>query len=334
MATISHHHVIACASGLRAKGLDPAPLYSRAAIHPRLLTDAQKRVHTDQVARLFKSVMEALDDEFMGFTAKPMRFGIFATMAELVSRCRTLGDLLRRAADFYNLVGDDVKMSLQSDGPYARFNIDMSSPQFDREHFLREFLLVIWHRFPSWFIGSAIPLLETHFSFSKPKHLSELEIMFPARLYFNQPCNSLVFDASELQRPLIRSSYELEKYLHNAPADFMTIPGSEANLERQLMRYLLDPREGGIRSISLEQAAAFLGVSQQTLHRRLLAEGTSFQTIKDSLRRERAIALLLEGDYSVEEISARLGFGEARSFTRAFKLWTGVSPRQYRKSHQ
>lgn len=334
MATISHHHVIACASGLRAKGLDPMPLYSRAAIHPKLLAGVKKRVHTDQVARLFKSVMEALDDEFMGFTSRPMRVGMFATMAELVSRCRTLGDLLKRAADFYNLVGNDVKMSLQTDGPYARFNIDMMSPHFDTEHFLREFLLVIWHRFPSWYLGDAIPLLETHFSFKKPQHLSELEIMFPAKLYFNQPSNSLVFEATELQRPLIRSAYELEKYLHNAPADFMTIPGSEANLERQLMRYLLDPREGGVRPISLEQAAAFLGISQQTLHRRLLAEGTSFQTIKDSLRRERAISLLLEGGSSVEEISARLGFGEARSFTRAFKLWTGVSPRQYRKTHQ
>lgn len=334
MATICHHHVITSTAGLRARGVEANPLYARAAIHPRLLDDQNKRVHTDQVARLFKSVMETLDDEFMGFTAHPMRVGIFATMAELVSRCRTMGELLNKAADFYNLVGSDVSMSLEQSDVYARFNIHFAKPALDGEHFLREFLLVIWHRFPSWFVGSAIPLIETHFTFAKPAHLSELKVMFPARLYFNQPTNCLVFDAAELQRPLIRTAYELDNFLQNAPADFMTIPGSEGNLERQLMRYLVDPRGGGVRPISLQQAAKFLGISQQTLHRKLLAEGTSFQTIKDSLRREKAISLLLEGAHSVEEISALLGFGEARSFTRAFKVWTGVSPREYRKTHQ
>lgn len=333
MATICNHHVITSTAGLRARNMDASSLYARAAIHPRLLSDQTKRVHTDQVARLFKSVMVNLDDEFMGFTRHPMRVGIFATMAELVSRTRTLGDLLQRAADFYNLIGSDLTMSLQQSGRYARFNIDFAHPEYDAAHFLREFLLVIWHRFPSWFVGSAIPLIETHFTFAVPAHLSELRVMFPAALYFDQPSNSLVFEASELQRPLIRSAYELENYLENAPADFMTIPGSEANLERQLMRYLVDPLEGGVRSISLEQAATYLGISQQTLHRRLLAEGTSFQSIKDSLRREKAISLLLQGGYSVEKISEMLGFGEARSFTRAFKVWTGVSPRQYRNSH-
>lgn len=334
MATICHHHVIASTSGLRKAGLDASSLYARAAIHPRLLDDDSKRVHTDQVARLFKSVMVALDDEFMGFTSSPMRVGIFATMAELVSRCRTLGELLERAANFYNLLGGDIVMSLIQGDRYARFNIDFREPEKDSQHFLREFLLVIWHRFPSWFVGSPIPLIETHFTFAKPRHFSELRVMFPADLYFDQASNSLVFDASELRRPLIRSAYELEKYLDNAPADFMTIPGTESSLERQLIRYLVDPLEGGVRAINLEQAANYFGLSQQTLHRRLLQEGTSFQSIKDSLRREKAISLLLDSKHSVEDISALLGFREARSFTRAFKVWTGVSPRQYRNIHQ
>jgi len=334
MATISHHHVITSTAGLRACGMSADPLYARAAIHPKLLEDDRKRIHTDQVARLFKSVMESLNDEFMGFTTRPLKLGVFATMAELVSRCKTLGELLYKAAHFYNLVTDDIKMSLHANDMYARFNIEMLSPDCDPQHFLREFLLVIWHRFPSWYVGAALPLIETHFTFSKPKHFSELKIMFPSKLYFDQPSNCLIFDAAELQRPLIRSAYELEKYLDKAPADFMTIPGSEADLERQIMRYLTDPLEGGVRPIGLSQAASFLGMSQQTLHRRLLEEGTTFQSIKDSLRREKAISLLLKGSLSVEEISALLGFNEARSFTRAFKLWTGVSPRQYRQSHR
>ena len=59
MATISHHHVITSTAGLRACGMNADPLYARAAIHPKLLEDDRKRIHTDQVAQLFKSVMES-----------------------------------------------------------------------------------------------------------------------------------------------------------------------------------------------------------------------------------------------------------------------------------
>jgi AraC-like DNA-binding protein len=69
------------------------------------------------------------------------------------------------------------------------------------------------------------------------------------------------------------------------------------------------------------------------LYRKLQLEGTSYQKIKDNIRRERSIELLVQHDLSVDNISEIIGFSEARSFTRAFRTWTGLSPRQYRTLH-
>jgi AraC-like DNA-binding protein len=67
--------------------------------------------------------------------------------------------------------------------------------------------------------------------------------------------------------------------------------------------------------------------------RRLDANGTSFQAIKDGLRRDIAIRDLQGGQKSTEEISQDVGFSTAANFHRAFKRWTGATPSSYRRSN-
>jgi AraC-like DNA-binding protein len=54
--------------------------------------------------------------------------------------------------------------------------------------------------------------------------------------------------------------------------------------------------------------------------------------IKDEMRRDLAIDYLLISNRNITNISTVLGFSEPRSFTRAFKQWTGVSPSKYIES--
>ncbi len=331
MATICQHHVIACLHGIRQRKLSETRLMETAGINPQRVSGKQQRIHTDQVARLFKAVQQVLNDEFMGFTRQPCKVGVFATMSELVSRCNTLGELLSKAIHFYSLVSEDIQMRLETQGRCAVFEFTMSHPALDPLHFMTEFWLVIWHRFPSWYIGQPIRLRETHFAFPQPSHLTELSIMFPSRLQFNCDVNRLVFDQDYLNKPLVRSDQELDQYLQNAPADIMTIPGSDTVLEAQIERLIHQRDPDRLVFGSIQELAAELGISAQTLHRRLKQNATSYQKIKDNLRRTLAIHKLVQEKLPIEQVSEAVGFSESRSFTRAFKHWTGLTPRQYRK---
>lgn len=331
MATICNHHVISCMHGLRERQLPQQQALEGAGINPAVIANNSQRVHTDQVARLFKTVQETLDDEFMGFTQNNCKVGLFATMAELVSYCSTLGELLEKAIHFYNLVSNDIPMRLSRSRGNAVLSFTMTKPELDPEHFMTEFWLVIWHRFPSWYIGEPIRLQATHFTFSAPQHRSELQIMFPAELQFNSSANRLVFDAQYLDKPLIRSAQELETFVQNAPADVMTIPGSDTTLEAQIERIISQRHPVNLVFVPIHQMAAELGISSQTLHRRLKDSATSYQKIKDNLRREVAIQKLVHERLSVEAVAEIVGFTESRSFTRAFKHWTGLTPRAYCK---
>lgn len=77
--------------------------------------------------------------------------------------------------------------------------------------------------------------------------------------------------------------------------------------------------------IGIDRIAREMGVSRQTLYRRLKAEGVTFEQVLDALRHRLALRYLRQG-LSVKEAAYRLGFSEPASFSRAFKRWTGRSP--------
>jgi AraC-like DNA-binding protein len=74
-------------------------------------------------------------------------------------------------------------------------------------------------------------------------------------------------------------------------------------------------------------------VHPKSLQRNFTRLGTSFQEIRDKVRRERALEILDRDSSALnEEIAELLGFSSAASFSRAFKRWTGVTPTEFRKN--
>ena len=83
---------------------------------------------------------------------------------------------------------------------------------------------------------------------------------------------------------------------------------------------------------SLSDLATALHLTERTLQRRLAAEGTRFSVLLKQVRIERAQELLRRDYIMFDDIADRLGFQDAITFSRAFKEWTGISPREFRRS--
>jgi AraC-like DNA-binding protein len=80
---------------------------------------------------------------------------------------------------------------------------------------------------------------------------------------------------------------------------------------------------------SLGEVAAKLHISPRTLIRRLDAEGTKFQRVRDELAKKQVINYLTEASLSVESVGHLMGFSDTSSFRRSFKRWFGETPAQY-----
>ena len=82
------------------------------------------------------------------------------------------------------------------------------------------------------------------------------------------------------------------------------------------------------------RVASALEMSVRTLQRRLHAEGSSLQEIRDRVCRERAAMRLLDPSISISRVASDLGFCDVAAFSKAFKRWTGESPTAYRSSRR
>jgi AraC-like DNA-binding protein len=97
--------------------------------------------------------------------------------------------------------------------------------------------------------------------------------------------------------------------------------------KRSLGERLLESFDAGI----YDQAAVAkrLGLSVATLRRRLLETGQpGFRVLREQALNQAAQSLLAQRHHP-REVAEELGFGDLRSFTRAFKRWNGVTPAAY-----
>jgi AraC-like DNA-binding protein len=324
--TIASHFARAALGGARRLGHDYSSLLQQLGISPELLEEPRARIAPEQFAQLIQRLWLALDDEYLGFGAAPSKPGTFAMMCHALIHCRHLESALSRGLLFYSLFPQAPRLSLSREGEWVRLSLD-DAQLWDPDHFLSESLLVIWHRLGSWLIGQRIRLQQATFSYAKPAHGAEYELMFACPLTFGAGESSLLFHSRYLNMPLLQDERTLKHFLERSPADLLSRPDDGDSLSSQLRRLL---SRDSARWPDLEAVAAHLHISPQTLRRHLREEGSSFQELKDQLRRDIAIYHLGRADLSLQQIAEQLGFSEPSAFHRAFKKWTGLTPGAYR----
>lgn len=156
--------------------------------------------------------------------------------------------------------------------------------------------------------------------------------------------------AHEYQRIAARNSFGHERLRGHLSPALLQRPSLAADAEalrvalRECERQLKLQQQGGTlaqrvqqrlaacqgRYPTLEEVADAEHVSARTLIRHLHEEGTSFQQLLDAVREELACWLLLQTPLSVEAIAEQLGYGDTSNFSRTFRRWLGVTPREFR----
>lgn len=324
--TIASHFARAALGGARRRGYDYSGLLQQLGISAELLDEPRARIAPEQFTGLLQGLWQALDDEYLGFAHGPSKHGTFAMMCHALIHCRTLEKALDRGLLFYSLFPGTPRLTLTREGEMVRLSLD-DSQLWDPDHFFSECQLVVWHRLGSWLIGQRIRLEQACFSYPKPGHSAEYDLMFPCPLVFSAGQSSLLFHSRYLHMPLLQDERTLKHFLERSPADLLSRPDDGDSLSSQLRRLL---SRDSARWPDLEAVAAYLHISPQTLRRHLREEGSSFQELKDQLRRDIAIYHLSRADLSLQQIAEQLGFSEPSAFHRAFKKWTGLTPGAYR----
>lgn len=331
MATIGSHYFRNCVRGARAKGLDVKVLLDRADVPESVLTPLGRGT-AEQMARLVRCVWDELNDEFMGYTQSRVKRGVFEMMARLTLQCESIEEMFKLGVKFYNLITDDIVMSLDYGPDEIVFKVQMVHAELDPAHYFLEFWLVIWHRFLGWASGSPIPLNWATFAYECPRdYLEEFKYAFPCQCSFDAEQTCLSFPIDSMRLPIIRNGPELEEFLAFSPLTIMTMPNLEQSYTRKIRSFLVAKYGEGMQFPDFSHVAKHLHMTEQTLRRRLHDESSSYRSIKENIRRDTVFRKLLRGNTSIGDIAMSVGYSETRAFTRAFREWTGTSPLRYRQ---
>lgn len=166
-------------------------------------------------------------------------------------------------------------------------------------------------------------------TYPPPPHVEEYPVLFRVPVQFNASRNALridpvwVSDETEFEPG---NAYAFGVFTRHADAMLAELHADTTILARIEARILPRLHEG---TISMNGIARDIGMSRQTLYRRLKEEGLTFAEIHDDLRHRMAVEYLGARRVTVNETAYLLGFSEASSFVRAFKRWTGLSPTAY-----
>jgi AraC-like DNA-binding protein len=153
-------------------------------------------------------------------------------------------------------------------------------------------------------------------------------MLFPGPLHFGSESAQISFDPQYAALSIRRDDRALNKMLQHA-LPLTMFPYRWDRLLVQRVRDYLRMRPDGLHTG--ESLAKELHVSTRTLHRQLQEEGASLQALKDEVRQDRAVELLNRTSKPIKQIALSVGFLNEKSFSRAFKQWTGATPESIRE---
>ena len=322
-------YVKAMVGAFAARGLSPTEALRKAQIAPDQVDHPDARITAAQMEAVSDAAMRELDDEALGCFSRALPWGSYGMLARASLSAPTLGLALKRWCRHHGLLTRDIALTVQVDETTGLASIELR-PEANRST-PSEFCVVSVLRnvlgFACWLVDSRIPLQGALFPFAPPEHLASYEVLFDGPSTFGATHAALQFDARYLALPIRRDEAAMNQMLQHALP--LTVHAYRRDrLLVQRVRQALSTQPEVTRNAS--DLAASLNMSSRSLHRQLHDEGATLQALKDQVRRERAIELLQRSQRPIKQIAQAVGFRNEKSFIRAFKGWTGLSPGEWR----
>jgi AraC-like DNA-binding protein len=189
-----------------------------------------------------------------------------------------------------------------------------------------EQLLLLGHLNALEITGGQARVREVHFRHQRLSPLRIYHRYFGCDIRFDQKEDGVIFHERDVRCAII----DPDSDLYESAATFIdrtftrVTPPLHARIRGMVLQHI------GTEDCSKERVAALLHLHPRTLLRRLKAEGTSFEEIKDEVRRDMALGYLQGTNLPLRRIAEKIGYSEHSVLSRSCSRWFSASPREVR----
>ncbi len=239
------------------------------------------------------------------------------TLAEAFARFARYQQLLYEGAGEISIIGDKYRFSWEREHDET-FDTQQSD----------EILLVGLLRLAKHLSGKGcLKPYRVGFMHSRPHYATKYEASLGSNIEYDQPQVFVEFTVDLLSNPISDRNPTLVTLLDQQAEAMLRALPNKSEFDIALRKSIIKCLQNGTPSLAV--ISKTLDISSRTLHRRLEERCLNFGTLLQKIRHELAIQYLREKQLSIIEISFLLGYSEQSAFSRAFKQWTGKTPRKF-----
>lgn len=324
---------------VEAQGVSAQDLYQSAQIDPSWLDDPDRHVGGEVLKTIWREAVLQTGDLDLGLhIGEAFDLSAIGIVGYVLLNCKNYGQVLEKLSHYTRLFSRGVAI-------YHHVSAGLVHCDFDIVGNVKNYLLdeprhPIESTFAALFTatqqltGYCLKPKTVCFQHPCPANDSEHRRIFQTTVQFSQETNRIIFPETYLDwlvrsaNPTLLSVFEL-----HAKAMLTAQTQSQKELQsyrQQVIAAITHQLQGEVPPI--QAIARHLMLSVRQLQRELQIENTSYQQLLDETRKEIALSQLKFQATSTNDLAFLLGFSEPSAFHRAFKRWTGQTPRSFRLS--
>lgn len=204
-------------------------------------------------------------------------------------------------------------------------------PLYKDIEFYRYFVEMVFAGYASigrWLLwGKDNPVMSMHFRHSAPANIETHEAVFVENIFFDAQTDSVEFMEHTVDVPMPNRNPDMLHFLKQRLDKELVQLDMPVDIVTETLRCI----QGGLAEgrPAIGDIATILGMGERTLRRHLSAQGESFRTVLQRARKDSCEVYLREKKHGQAEIAQLLGFSDQSAYSRAFRGWFDMTPREY-----
>lgn len=322
-------YAFAISATLEQCGVDPESIFEKCNLPLPITTDPMLRMTNSEISVLFRESVKATGDPCFGLlVGEAMHPGNLHALGYALMASTSLRDFAQRLCNYYRIVSQSAEIRIE-ETPDA-FLLVTAVIAKDICWETHDAFTALMVRFMRFIYGPSLNPIRVELMRPDPKkHRQKYGDYFKCELSFDSPEVVIAIAPDLIDVPLPGASKELAQIHDQTTMQYLKRIERKDIINR--VRIIV-VEELSSSAITKQQVADKLCMSARSLQMKLAAKDTSFQEILDTTRQSLAMGYMEQSTISITEAAYLLGFSDVSNFTRAFKRWTGKSPRDFRQS--